>query len=73
METNGSETKEFRDLGGIVLSPSAIGKFYNEPSEWYQDRTGRKPTFDGGVVLIQILYWATQFTQPLMPIGMMMK
>ena len=44
--TYASETKEFRDNGGIVLSPSGIAKFYNEASEWYMDRIG-KVTFDG--------------------------
>jgi hypothetical protein len=44
--TYASETKEFRNNGGIVLSPSGIAKFYNEASEWYLDRIG-KVTFDG--------------------------
>ena len=44
--TYASETKEFRDNGGIVLSPSGISKFYNEPNEWYMDLIG-KVTFDG--------------------------
>jgi len=44
--TYASETKEFRDNGGIVLSPSGISKFFNEPNEWYMDRIG-KVTFDG--------------------------
>jgi len=41
----GIETKEFREAGGIVLSPSSFSKFHNTPDEWYLDRIG-KPTFD---------------------------
>ena len=41
-----AETREFRKKGGIVLSPSGVSKFYNEPNEWYLDRIG-KTTFDG--------------------------
>ena len=44
--TYASETKAFRKQGGIVLSPSGIAKFFNEPNEWYMDRIG-KTTFDG--------------------------
>ena len=44
--TYAAETKEFRDNGGIVLSPSGISKFFNEPNEWYLDRIGAT-TFDG--------------------------
>ena len=46
-----ASTKEFRDNGGIVLSPSGIGKFYNEPNEWYLDRIG-ETTFDGNTYTV---------------------
>jgi len=36
----------FKKEGGIILSPSGISKFFTNPKEWYEDRTGI-PTFDG--------------------------
>lgn len=42
----GKETKEFRDKGGYVLSPSGIGKFFDNAKEWWDDRNGIV-TFDG--------------------------
>lgn len=42
----GKETKEFRKNGGIVLSPSSISKFFDNPGEWWNDRNG-VVTFDG--------------------------
>ena len=46
-----ASTREFRKNGGIVLSPSGIGKFYNEPNEWYLDRIG-ETTFDGNTYTV---------------------
>ncbi len=50
-QTYAASTKEFRKNGGIVLSPSGIGKFFNEPNEWYLDRIG-ETTFDGNTYTV---------------------
>lgn len=43
----GAETKAFRAIpGNFVLSPSGVGKFYDNPAEWWSDRNG-VITFDG--------------------------
>ncbi len=50
-QTYAESTREFRKNGGIVLSPSGIGKFFNEASEWYLDRIG-ETTFDGNTYTV---------------------
>lgn len=43
----GKETKAFRDIpGNFVLSPSSVGKFYDNTASWWSDRNG-VVTFDG--------------------------
>ena len=47
----GAETKQYKRDGGIVLSPSSITKFFDNPGDWWNDRTG-VPTFDGNTATV---------------------
>ena len=39
-------SRSWKEAGNIILSPSGITKFFNNPEDWYNDRYGI-PTFAG--------------------------